>query len=261
MLGLFLRYWHEKSSFLSGRLERKPGVPFRTTKRVVRIAITFIWAGVVGGSALAVWVLGEPVVAGASSDSQIEFLSRALTSTGAPAFVVLCLSISAPVLLYVFLVLRRYCRCEAKLYDVGREAGKMNYQEAWLIMSHNGQIATYQLHDQPGDRGASLLDSLQSWDNNGIDSKQHAGAPSYLSREGDVTPSLAVVGDKAPTRGGKPMYVPPQVKPSQAGAQQKVDIFNQLRTAAAVAPAARPVGRGRPGMMQAEDAGTDGAMV
>jgi len=261
MVGLFLRYWLEKSGFLSGRLERKPAVPFRTTKRVVRIAITFIWAGVVGGSALAVWVLGEPVVAGASPDSQAEFLSRASTSTAAPAFVVLCFSLSGPVLLYSFLILHRHF-CEAKLHNGGREAGKMNYQEAWLIMSHNGQIATYQLHDQPGDRGASLLDSLQSWDNKGIDrDQQHAGAPSYLSREGDVTPSLAMVGDKAPTRGGKPMYVLPQVRPSQAGAQQNVDIFNQLRTAAAVAPGATPVGRGRAGRMQAADAGSSGAMV
>merc|ERR1719326_942857 len=98
----------------------------------------------------------------------------------------------------------------------------MNYQEAWLIMTHGGQIATYQFRDQPGG-GASLLDSLQSFENRGIDGGPvHAGAPSYLSREGDVTPDLAVVGDKAPTRGGKAAYIPPKVKPNHVDPQQNI---------------------------------------
>lgn len=267
-LGLSLRYWLERKAFLRGRLDRQPMLPFRTTRRMVRAAMTCIWLGIVCGSALSVWVLGEPVVAGVAADSQDSFLSRCFTITAAPAFAAFLLSLIIPAVMCLSLGCHTHCFV-SRARTPGRKSGDMNYQEAWLIMTHNGQLATYQLRDQAGGAtpgtpgGASLLDSLQSYDDTGIDRKTPvAGAPSYLSREGDVTPSLAVIGDKAPSR-GKVGYVAPKSKPQAKAAnvepegwQPTLDIFNQLRTAAAVAPKART-----PERMQGRDAGSSGDMV
>jgi hypothetical protein len=233
-IGLAMRYWLEKSAFLRGQLVRQPELSFRTSSRMISAAGSCIWVGIVMGSALAVWVFGEEAFAGVKVQQKNSFLSRALTVTALPAFAVLCLSLLIPVS-WSLLLLAKWL-CPAPL--IGEGKGEVNYQEAWLIMTHNGQICTYQLRDMPADHGASVLDSLQQAEGKITERGAAVAAPSYLSREGDLTPSLAAVGDKAPTRSKAKIAnnsMPNQAKtpPKDLPKDPQADYWSQLRSVAA----------------------------
>jgi hypothetical protein len=236
-LGLFLRYRVERHCFLRGQAVSQTPLSFATSNRMISIAGTYMWIGVMAGSALAVWVCGDSAVARAKVEPQDSFFSRGLTHTALPAFITFCFSLCVPVCSGLFLFVRWLFNGPRHVNTKGERS--MNYQEAWLIMAHSGQIATYQLRDMPAEHGASVLDSLHV---EGREADHTSAAPSYLSREGDVTPNLANVGDKAPSRSGK--TASKETSQSQVKLPQKdphADYWSQLRSVAAVSPG--PVGR------------------
>lgn len=108
---------------------------------------------------------------------------------------------------------------------LGKEDGAVNFQEAWLNITHWEQIATYQLRDQPW--SGSLLQDLQPVD--GARGPAYE-VPSYLNRSPDLAPSLAVVGEKAPSRGKAAETVAAKAAPSRSTPVD--DIFSQLRNTA-----------------------------
>lgn len=247
-LGLMMRYWIERSAFLRNQLVRQQELSFHASQRMILTASVCLWVGIVSGSALAVWVFGETTLAGMQVEPKDSFLARGLTDSALPAFAVLCFSLCIPVCSGLVLLVRHlFPRALSE-----EEPGSMNYQEAWLIMTHNEQICTYQLRDMPGDRGASVLDSLQEVEGSQArftERGPNAAAPSYLSREGDVTPALAVVGDKAPTRGkalaSKMPYIATESQVKRPQKDQQAEYWSQLRSVATVSPV--PLGRSSQG--------------
>lgn len=240
-LGLFLRYRVERRCLLRGQVVPQASLSFATSRRMICIAGTYMWLGVMAGSALAVWVFGDSEVARSDVDPQHSFISRGLTNTALPALLTLCLSICVPLCSRLSFFIKWFF--VGPRHETATRERQMNYQEAWLIMAHSGEIATYQLRDMPGEHGAAVLDSLHA------EGAAHiSSAPSFLSREGDVTPNLAIVGDKAPTREGKApskYTAQSQVQLVLKEANPQADYWSQLRSGATVSPA--PLGRGRIG--------------
>jgi len=85
-----------------------------------------------------------------------------------------------------------------------RPAGRMNFQEAWLVMRHGSILASYSLQEHPSYRNGAILKELQPdaalSTAAGDESIGPAAGVSNLSRAIDMTCSRAVVSEIAPSR-------------------------------------------------------------
>jgi len=197
-LGLFMRLQSEKYLFWRGGLSLQPAASQRTSVRVVRSALGYIWFAVGAGSVLSIWVLGHPVVSGKAQGEAEDFMARASSATAVPAVVSLCLSAGTPLIAWVWAAISWLFGCTGQQAGKGSSSASTSipsFQEAWLRMIHSESVASYQLHEQPGYKDGKVLEELQV-----IGERSVLQVPSYLSRGAELNSSLAAVGASAPSR-------------------------------------------------------------
>lgn len=199
-LGLFLRYWSEKYIFLRSLVIVRSGTPIRTALRATSSVLLCLWLSAVAGCLLSVWVLWRPP----GEQLQVSF-ADGLSGPALPVFVLLCTLMFAPLLsMFAFAAWHLSgCRgCSKKCHGRGRpKQARLNFQEAWLVMRHRDIVASYRIHEHPTFQGGSVLKSLQpDLRSSGHVPGSGGSLAGNLGRNIDITCSMAVVGDRPPTR-------------------------------------------------------------
>lgn len=224
-VGLFLRYWSEKYLFFRGQLIIRTGAPIRTAMRLAGCAMNCLWLACIAGCFFTIWAFHQPEWSlNEDGNAQVDLLTRVTSGAALPSAALLCMLTAGPLLVW-FLRRSAWLTCglgyppgswrpvvrsQASTPTVSetgvsqRPAGRLNFQEAWLIMRHSSILASYSLQEHPAYRNGAVLKELQPDASlstaAGDESKSPAAGVANLARAIDMTCSRAVVGETAPSR-------------------------------------------------------------
>lgn len=206
-LGLLARAWLEGRALLRGDIVTPATSPTCAARPLVMVALGYLWFAVTVNATLSAWVFGHRGISGDAAAEGFPHASpgRFLAGAAIPATLMGALCVAAPT---VALAGRKL------LWLTGRwprmpSGNPLTFQEAWLMMRHEGTLATYQMNDHPSFKSNTVLKDLQPQitfsDTGGIGSTNApAGSASKLMnrtyQDRDRAASLANVLDKAPSR-------------------------------------------------------------